>query len=148
MISIMDDNAISLTFSTSNLSRSATHFKAFCNNNHIWYTSPGLSPSQAPGFGKPSIRAWLTILKAQAHQSQAQAWALSPSQARYITIFNGLSCSGGCLFPTLSILNDSCDDTNKEPHKPLFHPPFILEPRCRLRYRVGWPSLQLCWVYP
>ena len=85
MISIMDDNAISLTFSTSNLSRSATHFKAFCNNNHIWYTSPGLSPSQAPGFGKPSIRAWLTILKAQAHQSQAQARALSPSQARYIT---------------------------------------------------------------
>ena len=50
---------------------SATHFKAFCNNNHIWYTSLGLSPSQALGFGKPSIQAWLIILKAQAHQSQA-----------------------------------------------------------------------------
>src|ERR1700691_46574 len=74
---------------------SATHFKASCNNNHIWYTSPGLSPSQALGFGKPSIRAWLTILKAQAHQSQAQARALSPSQARYITTSNttkGVKC--------------------------------------------------------
>jgi hypothetical protein len=43
------------------------NFEAFCNNNHIWYTSPGLSPSQALGFGKPSIWAWLRILKAQTH---------------------------------------------------------------------------------
>ena len=59
-------------------------------NNYIWYTSPGLSPSQALGFGKPSIWTWLRILKAQSHQSQAQAWALSLSQARYITMHTDL----------------------------------------------------------
>jgi hypothetical protein len=102
MISITDDNAIIHDFSHFFDLRSfllfhchsATHFKAFCNNNHIWYTSLGLSPSQAPGFGKPSIRAWLTILKAQAHQSQTQARALSPSQARYITRYRSTSKRG------------------------------------------------------
>jgi len=30
-----------------------TQFEASCTNNYIWYISPGLSLSQASGFGKP-----------------------------------------------------------------------------------------------
>ena len=61
------------TLSTLNCSHcSATRSEHSDNKFHIWYTSLGLSPSQAWGFGKPWIRAWLRNFKAQAHQSQAQ----------------------------------------------------------------------------
>ena len=57
MISITDDNAIIHDFSQffnlrsfpSFQCLSATHFETFCNNNHIWYTNPGLSPSKIKG---------------------------------------------------------------------------------------------------
>ena len=51
---------------------STTQFEASSTNNYIWYISLGLCLSQASGFGKPWIQAWLRISKAQAHQSQAQ----------------------------------------------------------------------------